>query len=297
MAAYDAARVAYAAAGQHEGEARALLAAGEHLQHTGQLKESLARLGAAVSASERVDNPSLAGDVTFALARSYFRVGMTDDAARCCRLARNHYRQANNKRGEAQALNALAGATISDVMAQDNLSVDARGRERWAAAIKVWEDALALARSVGANDLAGAIRYNLALGMDLLGFPARALDAAIELAEAERMSGSVRREVQARMLMGQCLVKLERFAEAVEVLTDAVMRTRKHSLTFLMEDALQTLATALEARGDVAGAIDALTDRMVCLQVRFDDEAVAAMRGHVKSIESNRQARQAAAGG
>jgi tetratricopeptide (TPR) repeat protein len=285
LAGFAQARESFAAAADGEGLARTLLAEGELLRNTGQLDEALKRLSEAVRAAEGQRNAGLAGDVARALGAVYLRLRLTDDAVRCFRQARASYKDAGDSVGEANALNGLAGASVADSMDQDSLTVDERGKERFAAATEIWREAAALADQAGDRELFRKIRYNISLGLDLSGKHAEALAAACELAELERAAERIEQEVRARNLIGQALINLGESDRAVEELQNAVAIARAHSLVFLYEDALQTLATAQEASFDIAGAIETLQQRMESMQVRSDESAIAELKQHMQSLE------------
>jgi tetratricopeptide (TPR) repeat protein len=285
LAGFAKAQGAFTEAADNEGLARALLAEGELLRNTGQLDAALKRLNEAVQAAAKQPNPSLSGDISRGLGAVYLRLRLTDDAVRCYRQARSAYKDAGDSAGEAQALNGLAGASVADSMDQDSLTVDERGKERFAAATEIWKEAAQLAEHAGDPELFRKIRYNISLGLDLSGKHAEALAAATELAELEHAAERIEQEVRARNLMGQALINLGDSDKAAEELQRAVALARSHSLVFLLEDALQTLATAQEASFDIAGALETLQQRMESIQARSDDAALAEIKQHMQNLE------------
>jgi tetratricopeptide (TPR) repeat protein len=284
-AAFAAAKAAYELADSREGVARTLLAEGELLRNTGQLESALARLNEAVAATAGEQNLALAGDIARGLGAVYLRLRMNDDAVRCYRQARTAYKDAGDKVGEARALNNLASASVADSMDQDSLTVDERGKERFAVATEIWKESADLAQLAGDQELFRTIRYNMSLGLDLSGKHEEALAAASELAELEHEAKRVEHEVRARNLMGQALINLGEVDRATAELQTAVALAREHSLVFLLEDALQTLATAQEANFDISGALETLQHRLESIQARSDETAITELRRHMQSLE------------
>lgn len=285
LEAFGKARADFAAASDAEGLAQTLLAEGEMLRNTGQLDAALKRLNEAVQAADGQQNRALAGDIARGLGAVYLRLRLTDDAVRCYRQARACYKDAGHVLGEAQALNGLAGASVADSMDQDSLTVDERGKERFAAATEIWKEAAQLAERADDRELFRKIRYNISLGLDLSGKHAEALAAATELAELEHGAQRIEQEVRARNLMGQALINLGESDRAIDELERAVLLAREHSLVFLLEDTLQTLATAQEASFDISGALETLQQRMESIQTRSDDSAIAELKQRMQSLE------------